>query len=115
MATVTAGPAEVTLGDRRFVYQKPWDGLPLVSRGLLAFDTETPDLGDGTQAPVLVLASACAGGGERASCLIRPEQVGAFILAHPRVTWVMFNVGFDFWVVERHLRERGETPALQAW
>ena len=106
---------EVTLGDRTFAYQRPWDGRPLIGRGLLAFDTETPDLGTGSTPPALVLASACAGGGQGASCLMRADQVGAFILAHPRVTWAMFNVSFDFWVVAEHLRGRGEEEALRAW
>ena len=42
--------------------------------------------------------------GAAACCLIHPDQVAAFVLAHPRARWVFHHVGFDFWVVARHLR-----------
>jgi DNA polymerase I-like protein with 3'-5' exonuclease and polymerase domains len=29
--------------------------------------------------------------------------------------WICHNAAFDFWVVERHLRDRGEEQAVQAW
>jgi hypothetical protein len=106
-------PSVVTIGDRRFTYQKPWDGRPLTAQGFLAFDTETELADDDRTVPRLALASACAGGS--ACCVVHPDQVGAFILAHPQARWVFHNVAFDFWAVDRHLRDRGERAARQAW
>ena len=56
-----------------------------------------------------------ASAGEKDSCLIHPDQLGAFILAHSQARWVFHNVAFDFWVVNRHLSGRGEEEALRAW
>jgi hypothetical protein len=103
----------VRIGDRPFSFDKPWDGGPLTDRDYLAFDTETELIVDERQIPRLVLASASAGGD--ANCLLRPEQVGRFILTHPHAHFVFHNVAFDFWVVDRHLVERGEESARQAW
>jgi hypothetical protein len=106
-------PAVVRIGDRVFPYQRPWDGRPLTDRGYLALDTETEPIGDDRAIPRLALASASAGGA--ANCVVHPDQVGAFVLAHPRARWVFHNVAFDFWVVDRHLRENGEEAARAAW
>jgi hypothetical protein len=112
--TVSSGSlAEVQLGGRRFTYQKPWAGRPLTDRGYLAFDTETEAVGGDHEIPRLALAAACAG--PSAACLVHPDQVAAFVLAHPRARWVFHNAAFDFWVVDRHLRDRDAGPALRAW
>src|SRR4051794_25182466 len=103
----------VTLGERQFQYQQPWDGRPLTGRGLLAFDTETEVLINGWSIPRLALASASAGG--EANCLVHPDQVGAFVLAHPQARFIFHDAAFDFWVVNRHLRERGEEAARRLW
>jgi hypothetical protein len=113
MSPMLAAPSVVALGDRRYVYQKPWDGRPLTVHGYLAFDTETEVPPDDLTVPRLALAAACAGGD--ASGLVHPDQLGAFILAHPRARWVFHHVAFDFWVVDRHLRDRGEGEARRAW
>ena len=113
MTVLTATRAEVDVGGRRFSYQRPWDGRPLTDRGYLAFDTETEAIGGDHEVPRLALAAACAGAA--ACCLVHPDQVAAFILAHPRARWVFHNAAFDFWVVDRHLRVRGEEAARRAW
>ena len=85
MSTLTATTEVVQIGDKAFAYCRPWDGRPLTARGYLAFDTETEVLKDDLRIPRLALASACTGG--ESSCLIHPDQVGAFILAHPQARW----------------------------
>jgi hypothetical protein len=111
-AAATDAPAEQTvrLGDRVLPYFF-WDGAVL-DGDLLGFDTETA-LIQGHEIPELALASASAGA--TSSCLIHPDQVGRFILAHPRARLVFHNCAFDFWVIDRHLRERGEEAARSAW
>ena len=112
IATCTTG--SVRIGDQEFPYQRPWDGRALANRGYLAFDTETEVLQPGDRCiPRLALATASAG--DSASAVIHPDQVGQFILAHARARFVCFNAAFDFWVVDRHLQERGEQAARAAW
>jgi hypothetical protein len=77
----------------------------------IAFDTETA-LIEGVAVPELALASASSGGEH---CLIQPDRVGQFILAHRDRRFVFQNVAFDFWVIVKHLEERGETEALRCW
>ena len=113
MTTTVTLPGIVQISGKEFPYQKPWDGRPLAGGGYLAFDTETEVLDNDREIPRLALASACAGG--RLSCLIHPDQVGRFIVAHPRARLVFHNCSFDFWVIDRHLRERGEEAARKAW
>jgi hypothetical protein len=38
MRPLTGSIPSVLIGDRRFAYQKPWDGRPLTDRGYFAFD-----------------------------------------------------------------------------
>jgi hypothetical protein len=113
MKTCAATTRVVRIDDREFPYATPWDGTPLTSRGYLAFDTETEAFDGGPVVPRLALASASAG--PSANCLVHPDQVAAFVLAHPRARWVCHNCAFDFWVVDRHLRDRGEAAARRAW
>jgi hypothetical protein len=47
--------------------------------------------------------------------LVDPEQVAAFILAHPEARFVCHDVGLQFWVVDRHLEDRREDAARQTW
>src|SRR5262249_34894659 len=93
--------------------QRPWDRHALTNRGYLAFDTETEVLNQDRQVPRLALATVSAG--DTCSAVIHPDQVGRFILAHPRARFVFHNVAFDFWVIDRHLKERGEEQARGAW
>jgi hypothetical protein len=113
MDSALVEPATIQIGDHSYRYMRPWDGRSLTVRGYLAFDTETEVLDNEWAIPRLALASASAGGD--ANCLIHPDQVGTFLLAHPQARWVFHNVAFDFWVVDRHLCERGEEGARTAW
>jgi hypothetical protein len=108
----------VTISGKQYPYCPRWQGGRLGAGDLLAFDTETEKLPDDPVArrafvPRLALASASAG--EADSCLIHPDDVGKFILEHRRLHFVCHNAAFDFWVVEQHLRCRGEQEALAAW
>ena len=104
----------VRIGDREFPFQRPWDGRPLTNRGFLALDTETEAIDDiNRRTPRLALATASAG--DMASAVIHPDQVGRFILAHPRARYVFHNIVFDFAVIDHHLQECGEEEARQAW
>ena len=47
--------------------------------------------------------------------MIHPDQLGAFILAHPRARYVFHNIVFDLAVIDHHLQECGEEEARQAW
>src|SRR5262245_49202577 len=113
MTTTVTLPGIVQISGKEFPYRKPWDGRPLAGGGYLAFDTETEVLDNDREIPRLALASASAGG--TASCLIHPDQVGRFIVAHPRARLVFHSCAFDFWVIDRHLLERGEEEARKAW
>jgi hypothetical protein len=113
VSIATSTTCIVRIGDREFPYEKPWSGRILTNRGYLAFDTETEVIEDRGQIPRLAVATASAG--DAATAVIRPEDVGRFILAHPRARYVLHNVAFDFWVIDHHLQARGEEEARQAW
>ena len=114
MSIATSTTCLVRIGDREFPFEKPWSGRTLANRGYLAFDTETEVLKDNDrQIPQLALATASAG--DSASAVIHPDDVGRFILAHPRARYVIHNVAFDFWVVDHHLQAKGEEEARKAW
>jgi hypothetical protein len=103
----------VTVGGRDHPYRR-WAGERLApADGYLAFDTETEVVDLRRQIPRLALASASAGA--QVNRLIHPDDVGAFLLAHRGLRFVGHNVGFDFWVVEDHLRRRGAEEARRAW
>jgi hypothetical protein len=106
--------AVVTISGRSYCYQRRWAGEPLASAdGYLAFDTETDLVPLEREIPRLVLASASAG--DESSCLVHPDDVGAFVLAHQKLEFVCHHAAFDFWVVEQHLRSRGEEEARRKW
>ncbi len=114
MVTLLSPAATVTLSGREFPYVRRWSGQRLLpADGYLAFDTETEVVDLKRQIPRLALASASAG--ERDSCLIHPDDLGAFVLAHQGLHWICHNSPFDFWVVEQHLHRRGEEGARRAW
>lgn len=85
----------------------------LPADGYLAFDTETEVADLKREVPRLALAAASAGADD--SCLLHPDDIGKFLLAHKGLHFIGHHVAFDFWVVERHLRERGEEQARQVW
>jgi hypothetical protein len=114
MTALLAPRPTVQISGREFRYSRRWQGARLLPRdGYLAFDTETEVVDLKRQVPRMALASASAG--EEDSCLIHPDDVGRFVWAHRGLHWVCHNAAFDFWAVERHLRECGEEKALQAW
>lgn len=100
----------VTISGRTFAYVPNWRDEVLTGDHI-ALDTETA-LIDGTAVPPLALASASSGAEH---CLIHPDHVGAFVLAHRARRFVFQNVMFDFWVVAQHLEDRGEQEALRCW
>jgi DNA polymerase I-like protein with 3'-5' exonuclease and polymerase domains len=104
----------VAIGSKQYPYLPRWAGQPLSpSDGFLAFDTETEVVDLHRLIPRLALAAASAG--EEANCLIHPDDVGAFVLAHEPLHFICHHAAFDFWVVEQHLRQRGEEQARKAW
>jgi hypothetical protein len=104
----------VTIAGKIYPYSRRWSGERLApTDGFLAFDTETEVVDLNKEVPRLALASASAG--ERASCLIHPDDVGRFILAHRGLHVICHNAPFDFWAVEAHLRRSGEEEARHAW
>jgi hypothetical protein len=114
VGTLTAAGTVVTISGKDYPYARRWAGrrlLPLDA--YMAFDTETEVVDLQREVPRLALASASAG--DTDNCLVHPDDVGTFILAHKGLHWICHNAAFDFWVVERHLCERGEKQALQAW
>src|SRR5262245_35716296 len=114
MVTLLTPPATVTLSGREFPYVRRWSGQRLLpADGYLSFDTETEVVDLKRQIPRLALASASAG--EQDSCLIHPDDVGRFILAHRGLHWICHHAAFDFWAVEQHLGGRGEEEARKAW
>jgi len=97
--------ARVTISDREFVYDRRWNGRKLQPRdGLIALDTETDVVDLKRAIPRLAIVSASAG--EQDSCLIHPDDVGCFILAHKNSHIAAHNAAFDFWVVDAHLAGR---------
>jgi hypothetical protein len=114
MDTLLAPQATVKICGREYPYNRRWsNGHLLPVDGYLAFDTETEVVDLKIQIPRLALASASAGANN--SCLIHPDDVGRFILAHKGLHIVCHHAAFDFWVMENHLRLRGEEQARQAW
>jgi hypothetical protein len=107
------GLAGVTIADRHFLFRPRWAGERLApTDNLLSLDTETEVVEDPARVPALALATAGAGAND--SCIIHPDYLGAFVLAHRDLHFACHNSSFDFWVVEQHLRQRGEEEALRA-
>jgi hypothetical protein len=105
----------VIISGQTFSYVRRWSGETLQpADGHLAIDTETEPIPDDPAAPPprLALTSASDGG---THCLIHPDDLGQFLLAHRGLRFVAHNAAFDFWVVEHHLRQRGEEEARSIW
>src|SRR5262245_57170895 len=114
MVTLLSPTATVTISGQEYSYVRRWQGERLLpDDGYLAFDTETEIVDLKCCVPRLALASASAG--DEASCLIHPDDVGSFILKHKSLHFVCHSAALDFWVVEDHLRRRGEEQARAAW
>jgi hypothetical protein len=114
MTTTLSPTATVAISGKEYPYVRRWSGERLLPPdGYLAFDTETEVVDLKRYVPRLALASASAG--EQDSCLIHPDDLGRFVLAHQGLHWVCHHAAFDFWAVEQHLRDRGEEQAQRAW
>src|SRR5262249_26267173 len=59
-------------------------------------------------------ALATASDGER-HVLIHRDDVSAFLQTHHDLHAVCHHATFDFWVLEQHLRRRGEQEAQKVW
>jgi DNA modification methylase/DNA polymerase I-like protein with 3'-5' exonuclease and polymerase domains len=106
--------ATVLIGNQAYPYSRRWQGERLLpGDGYLAFDTETEVVDLKREIPRLALASASAS--EKESCLVHPDDLGRFILAHRQLHIICHNAAFDFWVVVEHLTQRGEEQALRSW
>src|SRR5579884_2501693 len=88
--TPSEDTAAVFVSGKEFRYLRSWAGRTLAGEAV-AFDTETT-LIDGVGVPTLALASASSGGEH---CLIHPDRVGAFVLAHRDRNLVFQNIAFD--------------------
>jgi DNA adenine methylase len=86
-----------------------WNGERLGTT--IAFDTETT-LIQGLEIPQLVLASASDG---NTHCVIPADQVGSFLRVHKDADVVCHNTAFDFWVVDRHLRDTHDEETAALW
>lgn len=110
-------------------YQLPWNErvrLRGTAKRPIAFDTETELIRpknpedaskakyetDPTHIPTLALATVSDG---QTSFFLHPDQLPLFFQRHAREHFVGQNIAFDFWVVDRFLRERGEPAAVAAW
>jgi hypothetical protein len=102
----------VTIGSRQYPYALGWNGEPLAGRSI-ALDSETELAEEGGPAPRLALATAA---GEHEAVVIHADQLAPFIRCHRDQHILTWNGGgFDFWVIERFLREIGAEEALAAW
>jgi hypothetical protein len=112
-----AATATVTISGKTFCYLKRWSGERFdPPEGYISFDSETELISEDPAAPPPRIALASASAGPEQSCLIHPDDLGAFVLAHRRLRWCGHNVAsFDFWAVARHLKQRKEEKALAAW
>lgn len=96
----------------RYTYSLPWSGekFPSSKTNPIAFDTETEVVDVGT--PKAVLATISTG---TRSAVLSLQQLPSFIQQHAGSYLVGHNFAFDFWVVERYLRESDHREALGIW
>lgn len=105
----------VVISGREFCFQRPWDGRQLALAPVcpyLAFDTETEIVDLNVEIPRLALASASNGTDH---VLLHPDQIADFIDLHTDARFICHNATFDFWVVDRHLREFGAEDVRRRW
>lgn len=102
-------------------YALGWDGTKLKGtlEAPIAFDTETFAVDESGSkldlrcgAPKMVLATVSDG---LSHFVLHPGELAGWLLAHRDEHLVGHNFAFDFWVVERVLREGGEGEALKLW
>ncbi len=111
MLNVLAGDQceQATISGFRFPISR-WRGGRLHGR-IIAIDTETAII-VGHEIPPLSVATASDG---QQHVLVHPDDLGKFILTHQAAEFVCHNAAFDFWVIYKHLTNRGEVEALRAW
>lgn len=100
----------VVISDKVFNYNTFWSDQILEGK-VISFDTETT-VTEFPIIPELVLASAS---NSKMSYLIHPSKIMQFIQKHKEKHFVFQNIAFDFWVIEKYLRERQETDILKIW
>jgi len=96
------------IDERHIGYESDWDG-EILDGDTIALDCETEMVEHWRVVPHLVMVSASSGGN---SCIIRPERISDFLVAHRDREFVFHNVAFDFWVIEEHLRKMEHSEAL---
>jgi DNA polymerase I-like protein with 3'-5' exonuclease and polymerase domains len=88
-----------------------WTGQQLGE--YFALDCETEVTQDPTTIPQLAMVSVSDG---QVTCILHPQQVAEFIEQHLGTGrhMVCHHIGFDFWVLHRHLRTSQAQDALRA-
>jgi len=100
-----------------YTYTVPWNPSRLFAGGVetpIAFDTETRMIDEVRPFDIPELALATVSNLNH-SAILKPDQIGPWILAHHGQHIVGHNLSFDFWVVDQHLRRRGEHAAADLW
>jgi hypothetical protein len=104
----------VTINGNAYPYISRWSGQRLLpADGYLALDTKTEVVNWKRAIPRLALAAASAD--TKVSCLIHPDDVGTFVIAHRHLHLVAHDAAVAFWAIEEMLRRRGEEAARRAW
>jgi len=87
-----------------------WNGQQLGQ--YFALDCETAVSQDPTEIPQLAMVAVSDG---QLTCILHPQQVAQFIQQHlPTGRMVCHHIGFDFWVLHKHLRTVQAQDALRA-
>jgi DNA polymerase I-like protein with 3'-5' exonuclease and polymerase domains len=89
---------------------KHWEGEQLGE--YFALDCETEVIADSSQIPGLAMVAVSDG---QLTCILHPQQVAQFIEQHLGTgrQMVCHHIGFDFWVLHRHLRNSQADRALR--
>jgi DNA polymerase I-like protein with 3'-5' exonuclease and polymerase domains len=87
-----------------------WNGQQLGQH--FALDCETAVTQDPTEIPQLAMVAVSDG---QQTCILHPQQVAQFIEQHLGTgrQMICHHIGFDFWVLHRHLRTEQAQPALR--
>lgn len=103
----------VNISGNEYKYNTFWNGEIIPSEGF-AFDTETECFkeDDYSYIPELALASAS---NSIDSYLIHPSRLSEFIILHKNHHYIFQNIAFDFWIVDKYLRQNNHTEALSIW
>ncbi len=102
---------QVKLKGQDFTYDTDWDGQTVLAGNIIAFDCETV-AHDIPEPQVLVLSAVSNG---KTSFFIKNSELANFILLHKDKHFVFQNIPFDFWVVDKYLRQNHQQEALASW